>query len=65
VTRKRKAARHPGGRPPLPEGERRVLLAVRLPPDLLGRIDAIRSAAGETWTAAVERLLRQAMATDR
>jgi uncharacterized protein (DUF4415 family) len=52
----RPAARR--GRPPKPEGERKVLVSLRLAPEIL---DWIRS-TGPGWQSRIEELLRREMA---
>jgi uroporphyrinogen-III synthase len=55
-----KAARHAGGRPPLPPEERRARVDLRLPPETLARLDELAAAAGETRTDTIVRLVELA-----
>jgi metal-responsive CopG/Arc/MetJ family transcriptional regulator len=51
--------RHPGGRPPLPPGQRRVRIHMLLHPKLVARLDAASQATGETRTETIERAIMQ------
>lgn len=48
---------HPGGRPPLPPEERRQLVAARLHPRAIERLDTYCAATGATRTQAIERAI--------